>query len=775
MKTRCLYSLSFMLLTSLPFRGNAQSVAFSASSATGAPGGSAVVSISLDSSVGVQPAAIEWTLTYPAADISNVTVSTGAAAVAAGKSVTCAPTAGGLICLAYGLNDTAIPNGDFADVSVSLAPASAFGSAAIQIGGTSASSPTGTAIASTASNGVITIAGSSILSSLVCSPATVYTPGSLTCQVTISAVAPSAGFIVAISSNGSGLTLPASLTIPAGSTSASFSGDASPSVTSQVVAITVSSNGVAKVTSVSLSPASFISALSCSPNSLTSHGTASCNVTIAPTALAAVAVSLSNNVAALAVPSSVSVPTGSSTGSFEISAGAVGTSASGAITASLNDRSVSFNLSLITAPILTGLSCNPAIAVIGDATNCTASLNSPALVGGAVVNLSTSLSSVGMPATITVPVGASSAGFSVSLASVHNGGQVSIEASYDASSATFALDVVPLQTQTVNCSPVVVLGGVSAECIVSLNAAAPANGTVVHLTSTNSALTVPKSATVAAGATTATFSVATIPSATDQMAWIAATTFNGLSQSGFALLAAHAPSTQMNLLLRGVASETSGVTAGAIVTPSAALPQTTGVVVVNGAGSVTFVPARDDTGVIFQMCCTNTNNAYYQFSGAQVGEIFNINQGQATFYLTSSYSFAQRQASAALQRYAFDVRDAENHLFYFLTQVTSGYLQFTYMVGGSSQYYFVPQGTENALFGSGVTVKVALTWNGSTTNLYLNDTLVKSNPYVPLAPNWTAASLFDFGAYEYLTFGGYDSSDDAISDFVVTGPTIGGN
>jgi hypothetical protein len=30
--------------------------------------------------------------------------------------------------------------------------------------------------------------------------------------------------------------------------------------------------------------------------------------------------------------------------------------------------------------------------------------------------------------------------------------------------------------------------------------------------------------------------------------------------------------------------------------------------------------------------------------------------------------------------------------------------------------------------------------------------------------------VFDLGAYEYQTFGGYDVSDDVVDEFTVTGP-----
>src|ERR1035438_2969602 len=138
--------------------------------------------------------------------------------------------------------------------------------------------------------------------------------------------------------------------------------------------------------------------------------------------------------------------------------------------------------------------------------------------------------------------------------------------------------------------------------------------------------------------------------------------------------------------------------------------------------------------------------------------------------LKSRYSFAQRQASAASPRYAFDVRDGNGtHLFNFYTQVTSGSLQFTYVVGGVAQYYYVPVGTEDTLFGNGVLLNVMLSWSSSGLNLSLNGKQVKSTAYTAVTPNWTVVSNFDLGAYEYVTAGGYNVSDDVIDEFTVVG------
>src|SRR5262249_53426349 len=217
----------------------------------------------------------------------------------------------------------------------------------------------------------------------------------------------------------------------------------------------------------------------------------------------------------------------------------------------------------------------------------------------------------------------------------------------------------------------------------------------------------------------------------------------------------HATGTQPLLQIHADATEVTGVTNGSTVKPAIAPTGFTGKVVVNGTGSVNFATAQTGNGVYFVNCCANTNNAYYKFSGTTIGNLFHSNQGQISFYLKSRYSFAQRQTSAARPRYAFDVRDGNGaHLFYFLTQITSGYLYFNYAIDKAGQYYYVPRGTEDTLFGNGVILKVSLTWDGSTIKLYLNGRLVKSSPYSQVTPSWTSASTFDLGAYEYQTFGG---------------------
>jgi hypothetical protein len=304
-------------------------------------------------------------------------------------------------------------------------------------------------------------------------------------------------------------------------------------------------------------------------------------------------------------------------------------------------------------------------------------------------------------------------------------------------------------------------------CTVTLSGTTPAGGALIRLSSTVPALSVPVSVTIPGGATSVSFSAVAAPVTTAQNAQITAT----LGSSTVTTTVPLSPASSALFQLEGKATEVNGIRNGSSVTPEVFPAGLAGTVVVNGTGSVNFVSSQTGNGVYFLNCCTNTNQAYYKFTGAGIGNIFNMKQGRISFTLQSRHSFAERQASVVSPRYAFDVRDGNGtHLFCFLTQVTSGMLYFNYAAAGSGQYYWAPKGTEEALFGSGVTLDVTLEWGAGGLNLYFNGALVRSTPFSPLTANWTSASNFDLGAYEYLNFGGYYVLDDVIAGFTVNPP-----
>jgi hypothetical protein len=327
--------------------------------------------------------------------------------------------------------------------------------------------------------------------------------------------------------------------------------------------------------------------------------------------------------------------------------------------------------------------------------------------------------------------------------------------------SSISLSAVP-QVSALSCNQVSMLSGTSATCVVTISMAAPAGGAVVTLSGGDAALGIPGSVTIAAGANSGTFAANALGFLTQFV--VVTASLNGSSMS-FSVTVQ--PSATFAIL--GNPAEVGGTTNGSIVKATLAPAGFTGLVAARGTGSVTFAPDSSGNGVYFQNCCAGANNANYKFTGAAVGQIFNETQGQVTVDLKSRSSFAAR-ATATSYRAVFDVRDnnAANHVFYFLTQASNGRLIFFYAVdGGAQQYYFAPKGTEDTLFGAGVTLTVAIVWAGGTDKLYLNGTLVQTGKYVATTPNWSATSNFDLGATEDLTFGGFNSCDDIISNFMV--------
>jgi hypothetical protein len=228
------------------------------------------------------------------------------------------------------------------------------------------------------------------------------------------------------------------------------------------------------------------------------------------------------------------------------------------------------------------------------------------------------------------------------------------------------------------------------------------------------------------------------------------------------------------LEIQGNPSELFGWSNGSTVSPAVAPPSFTGQLMIAGNGAVKFAPVGTGEGASFFTCCTASNMAYYQFLGASLGNIFALDQGQISFTLKSARSFAQRQATAAAPRYVFDVSDnpsAGHQLFKFATEYIQGSLTFTYKIGGAAaQFYYVPKGTEDTLFGSGVVLQVALSWANGQSNLYLNGNVVQTTAYTPATASWTSSSVFDLGALINATGGPSNSCDDAISAFTVGVP-----
>lgn len=234
---------------------SAQTAALSLGSATGQPGKPVSLPVSLTNN-GAQTSGLMWTFAYSAADFSSVSVSAGSAGSAAGKSVSCAPVATGRMrCILVGANSSLIANGPVATAQFTVASTTSVTSSSIQLLESTASSNTGSVIGVSATGATIGISRSTALSALSCSPTSVSATGLSTCTVTLTSAAPSTGFPVTMGYSASGvtLTMPTSLTVPAGATSATFSVQFKSATTSSTVQISATGAGQTKYASISVS------------------------------------------------------------------------------------------------------------------------------------------------------------------------------------------------------------------------------------------------------------------------------------------------------------------------------------------------------------------------------------------------------------------------------------------------------------------------------------------------------------------------------------------
>ena len=221
----------------------------------------------------------------------------------------------------------------------------------------------------------------------------------------------------------------------------------------------------------------------------------------------------SSNPTIASVPASVAVPYGRTDESFVVSTSTV--TQITPVTISASYGTVSLETVLQVAPAansLISVEGSPSALKGGDRSNGIVLLNGPAPVGGANITLSSNLQVATVPASVTIPEGASSATFSIATTSVTASTTATISAVYNGLTRTASLKVNPTALESISVGPGDVAGGSYASVTVTLRAPAPTGGVQVALESGNTSIvTVPAQVTIPAGQSSATFlnSVAT--------------------------------------------------------------------------------------------------------------------------------------------------------------------------------------------------------------------------------------------------------------------------
>ena len=193
----------------------------------------------------------------------------------------------------------------------------------------------------------VTLVAPTVLSSLSCSPASLTSGATSTCAVTVTQPAGSGGVAVALASGSSALSVPATVSIPAGVTTATFAATAGAFSSTQTAVVTATLNGSSQTASVILTTPTQGISVSCTPASLASGATSTCTVTLTqPAGAGGATLALASSTQTLTVPASMSVATGTSTATFSATAGTIAATQSAVLTATLNGASSTASITL---------------------------------------------------------------------------------------------------------------------------------------------------------------------------------------------------------------------------------------------------------------------------------------------------------------------------------------------------------------------------------------------------------------------------------------------
>ena len=366
------------------------------------------------------------------------------------------------------------------------------------------------------------------LGSVSLNPISVTGGNSSSGTVTLTGPAPTGGATVALSSGNTAVAQvsPASVTVAAGQTSATFSvTTASVTSTTQVTISGTYPTGTTQTATLTVTPAVTVSSVSLNPTSVTGGTSSTGTVTLnaAASGSGAVVVLSSSDTSAATVPASVTVSAGSTSATFTVTTTPVAAVSTAVITASYSG-SASATIT-VNPPVASSVVLNPTSVAGGTGSTGTVTLNGPAPTGGALVTLaSDNTAAAQVPGSVTVAANATSATFSITTSVVSVDANVTISATYGtAASATLTVTAPAATLISLTLNPSSLIGGNSSTATVTLSRGAPVGGATVTLSSNNAAAQVPPNVSVAAGSTTATFSITTTAVAATVTANISAT------------------------------------------------------------------------------------------------------------------------------------------------------------------------------------------------------------------------------------------------------------
>jgi hypothetical protein len=345
------------------------------------------------------------------------------------------------------------------------------------------------------------------LTSVVLSASSVLGGSTLTGTVTLTAAAPTGGAVVTLSSSSSAATVPASVTVAAGATSQSFAITTTATAATATITATYSnaSQTAALTITVVTVPAlqSLLLSTAVSSGGLPVQGTITLT---APAQAGGLSVSLASNSTLARVPATVTVPLGNVSWTFQIDTADSPIATTVIITASCSGVVQTARFTIGALAVSVGLGSVPGgLSVAG-----TVTLPAPAPDGGALVALTSNSPDATVPASVTIPGGATAQSFTITTINAPPTTTATITATYAGASQTATLIVVAYPNVVgVSCTPTTPTGGTTVQCTGTLASPSPAGGWRLVCASSDPTVSVPASVTVPPSSLTFQFSLAT--------------------------------------------------------------------------------------------------------------------------------------------------------------------------------------------------------------------------------------------------------------------------
>jgi hypothetical protein len=335
-------------------------------------------------------------------------------------------------------------------VPASVAIAAGSSSATFTVTSTATTTQTGVTItatypAGTSVTGTVNVLVAPTPASLVLAPTSVQGGTASAGTVTLSGPAPAGGAVVTLgSSNTAAATVPASLTIAQGATSGTFPITTLTQSVNTTATISAAYHGLTQTAALTVTLSPSITQVSVSPQIFEGGNVAQGIVflnTAAPTG--GLVVALSSSSGAATVPASVTVPATLSTATFTITTASVAVQTDVTISGTFpSDVTRTALMTLLVSPTPNGVTFSPNPVTGGQAATATVTLSHAAPAGGSVVTLASSApANAPVPASLTIPAGATSGTFIITTLAQGSTITATISASLNGATANGALTV----------------------------------------------------------------------------------------------------------------------------------------------------------------------------------------------------------------------------------------------------------------------------------------------------------------------------------------------